>query len=86
MLLVCLLLQFADIRGMLAEKNEIYNKRDVYQTLLPSEGWAVIGNETDVEHICFVSEVVNERKQLFSFGDYASDYGLTLSNFILPDL
>lgn len=81
MLVVCLLLQFADIRGMLAEKNEIYNKRDVYQTLLPSEGWAVIGNETDVEHICFVSEVVNERKQLFSFGDYASDYGLTLSNF-----
>lgn len=82
MLAVCLVLQFADIGGMLAHKNEIYNKRDVYQTLLPSEGWAVIGNETDIEHICFVSDIVsNNRKLLFSFGDYASDYGLTLSNF-----
>lgn len=81
MLLVCLALQFADIGGMLASKNEIYNKRDIYQTLLPSEGWAVIGNETDVEHICFVSDMVSQRKLLFSFGDYASDYGLTLSNF-----
>ncbi len=80
-LAVCLILQFADLRGMLAEKNGIYNQRKAYQTLLPAEGWAVIGNETDVEHICFVSDMVGERKMLFSFGDYASDYGLTLSNF-----
>lgn len=81
MLAVCLILQFADIRGMLVQKNEIYNQEKVYQTLLPSEGWAAIGSQTDVKHICFVSDMVSNRKQLFSFGDYASDYGLTLSNF-----
>lgn len=81
MLVICLVLQFMDIRGTIAEKNEVYNKRDTYQTLLPSEGWNVIGGETEVEHICFVSDMASSRKQLFSFGDYASDYGLTLSNF-----
>lgn len=81
MLAVCLLLQIMDIKGMLASKNEIYNKTDSYQTLLPSEAWAMIGNETQIEHICFVSDVANSRKLLFSFGNYASDYGLTLSNF-----
>lgn len=81
MLLVCLVLQFVDIRGMLVQKNEVYNQRKVYQTLLPSKDWEVIGTETDMKHICFVSDMVSNRKQLFSFGDYASDYGLTLSNF-----
>ncbi len=81
MLAACLLLQFADIRGMLGEKNGIYDKKEVYQTLLPAEGWEEIGSGMGIEHICFVSNVVNERKLLFSFGDYASDYGLTLSNF-----
>lgn len=81
MLAACLILQFADIRGMLAEKREIYDKEEAYQTLLPSEGWNMIGAETDIKHICFVSDMVSSRKQLFSFGDYASDYGLTLSNF-----
>ncbi len=81
MLAVCLLLQFADIGGMLREKNGIYDKKEVYQTLLPAEGWAEIGSGMDVAHICFVSDMVSERKLLFSFGDYASDYGLTLSNF-----
>ncbi len=81
MLLVCLVLQFVDIRGMLVQKNEVYNQRKVYQTLLPSKDWEVIGTETGMKHICFVSDMVSNRKQLFSFGDYASDYGLTLSNF-----
>lgn len=80
-LTVCLLLQFMDIKGILAQKNEIYNKVDYYQTLLPSESWMMIGTETEVKHICFVSDVANSRELLFSFGDYASDYGLTLSNF-----
>lgn len=81
LLTLCLLLQIADIRGMLAKKNEIYNKVDSYQTLLPSEDWRMIAEETDAAHICFVSDVANSRKLLFSFGDYGSDYGLTLSNF-----
>lgn len=80
-LAVCLVLQLADIRGMLAQKHEIYAKEDKYQTLLPSEGWKAIGEDKDLKHICFVSDVANSRKQLFSFGDFASDYGLTLSNF-----
>lgn len=80
-LAVCLALQLADIRGMLAQKHEIYARKDVYQTLLPSEGWTAIGENKDLKHICFVSDVANSRKQLFSFGDFASDYGLTLSNF-----
>ena len=49
--------------------------------MLPSEEWIKIGEETDIEHICFVSDITKNRKLLFSFGDYASDYGLTLSNF-----
>lgn len=82
LLTLCLLLQFADIRGMLETKNSIYNKKEVYQSLLPSEAWQTIARETEVKNICFVSDVVNgDRKLLFSFGDYASDYGLTLSNF-----
>lgn len=82
LLTLCLLLQFWDIKGMLAAKNDIYNKKDVYQTLLPSGEWRMIADETDVKNICFVSDVVDgDRKLLFSFGDYASDYGLTLSNF-----
>lgn len=80
-LTVCLALQFLDIKGMLTEKNGIYDKVDSYQTLLPSEAWDRIGSETEIRHICFVSDVANSRELLFSFGDYASDYGLTLSNF-----
>lgn len=80
-LAICLMLQIMDIKSVLAGKNEVYNKVDSYQTLLPSEAWVMIANETQVEHICFVSDVANSRKLLFSFGDYASDYGLTLSNF-----
>jgi hypothetical protein len=81
LLILCLLLQIADIRGMLAQKNEVYNKVNSYQTLLPSEDWRMLAEETDAEHICFVSDVANSRKLLFSFGDYGSNYGLTLSNF-----
>ncbi|NLL77701.1 MAG: hypothetical protein GX235_10725 [Clostridiales bacterium] len=81
LLTLCLLLQIADIKGALVQKNNVYNKIDTYQTLLPSENWLMLAQETDVEHICFVSDVANSRKLLFSFGDYASDYGLTLSNF-----
>lgn len=82
LLTLCLLLQFFDIKGMLAAKNDIYNKKDTYQTLLPDEAWRTIADETDIKHICFVSDIVNgDRKLLFSFGDYASDYGFTLSNF-----
>lgn len=80
-LAVCLLLQLADIKGVLAEKNEIYNRTDSYQSLLTDEAWRMIANETQTEHICFVSDVANSRRLLFAFGDYASDYGLTLSNF-----
>ena len=81
LLAVCLLLQFADVKDMLAEKREVYNKRDSYQTLLPSETWRDIGEEKKIRHICFVSDMVSNRKLLFSFGDYASDYGLTLNDF-----
>lgn len=81
MLTICLLLQFADIRGILAEKNNIYNKVDSYETLLPSEEWRMIATETEIKHICFASDITKSRKLLFSFGDYASDYGLTISNF-----
>ncbi len=81
LLTLCLLLQITDIRGMLAQKNEVYNKVNSYQTLLPSEAWRMLAEETDAAHICFVSDVANSRKLLFSFGDYGSDYGLTLSNF-----
>ncbi len=81
LLACCLLLQFADVKDMLAEKREVYNKRDSYQTLLPSEIWRKIGEEKKIRHICFVSDMVSNRKLLFSFGDYASDYGLTLNDF-----
>lgn len=81
LLTICLLFQVLDIKGILTEKNEIYNKVDSYQTLLSSESWRQIGTEGQIKHICFVSDVANSRKLLFSFGDYASDYGLTLSNF-----
>lgn len=80
-LAACLVLQLMDIRGMLVRKHEVYAKKDVYQTLLPSGGWNVIGENPDLKHICFVSDVAKSRKQLFSFGDFASDYGMTLSNF-----
>lgn len=80
-LTVCLLLQILDVRGVLTVKHEMYETEKVYQTLLPSEEWVRIATKTDIEHICFVSDVANSREILFSFGDYASDYGLTLSNF-----
>ncbi len=81
LLAFCLLLQFMDIRGMLAEKNEVYNKADSYQTLLTDGAWRRIGEEKQISHICFVSDMNRQRKLLFSFGDYASDYGLTLNDF-----
>lgn len=81
LLTACLLLQILDIKGTLAAKNQMYHTENVYQTLLPSETWDRIGSETEIQHICFVSDVVNSRDILFAFGDYASDYGLTLSNF-----
>ncbi|WMC91734.1 DUF6311 domain-containing protein [Kineothrix sp. MB12-C1] len=81
LLAFCLLLQFTDIKGALVQKNQIYDRKENYQTLLPSEEWGRIARETQVRHICFVSDMVSNRKLLFSFGDYASDYGLTLSNF-----
>ena len=81
LLVVCLLLQFTDIKGALVQKNQIYDHKESYQTLLPSEEWRRIAGETQIRHICFVSDMVSNRKLLFSFGDYASDYGLTLSNF-----
>lgn len=81
LLAVCLLLQFMDIRGMLAEKNDIYNKVNSYQTLLADEAWKRIGEGKQIRHICFVSDMNKQRKLLFSFGDYASDYGLTLNDF-----
>lgn len=81
LLSLCLLLQILDIKGVLAAKNEVYNQVDTYQSLLPSDEWKVIGENEDIRHICFVSDVANSRKLLFSFGDYASDYGLTLSDF-----
>lgn len=81
LLTVCLLLQIIDIKDTLAAKHEMFDRETVYQTLLPAEEWDIIGSETDIKHICFVSDVANSRDILFSFGDYASDYGLTLSNF-----
>lgn len=82
MLMLCLLLQILDIKGVLEEKNAIYSEPQSYQTRLASGDWTMLATETEVKHICFVSDVVNgSRPLLFSFGDYASDYGLTLSNF-----
>lgn len=80
-LTACLLLQIFDMKGVLAEKNAMFNQVTAYQTLLPSEEWDRIGAGEEIKHICFVSDVANSRELLFSFGDYASDYGLTLSNF-----
>lgn len=77
----CLLLQIYDMKDTLAEKRAIYKEKFVKENVLSEKTWQNLADMDNIRHIVFMSDLVPDRKLLYSFGDYAADFGMTINDF-----
>lgn len=80
-LVSCLLLQIYDMKDVLVSKRASFSEKAVSENELTAQTWKGLADTDGIRHITFMSDVVPDRKLLYSFGDYATKYGMTINDF-----
>lgn len=80
-LAVCLLLQVYDMKDVLIQKRSIYQTKIENNSRIKDNAWQELAENDGIKHIIFMSEFVPDQKLLFSFADYATNYGMTINDF-----
>lgn len=80
-LVLCLALQLYDCKDVLIQKKAMFQTEVVNESALQSEMWQRMAMENGIRHITFMSDFVPDQKLLFSFGEVATDYGMTINDF-----
>ncbi len=81
LILLCLLMQIADMKDMLTQKNHEFTEPINYETCLRSDFWSEIPKERALSHIVFLDKENLSQEQLYSFTKYAVDNNLTINDF-----
>lgn len=77
----CLLLQIFDMKDTLAVKRAAFQEKPESDNVLTESEWQELSEADGIRHIVFLSDVVPDRKLLYSFGDYATQFGMTVNDF-----
>ncbi|WP_434309612.1 DUF6311 domain-containing protein [Hominifimenecus sp. rT4P-3] len=77
LLLLCTGLQIGEMKHMIVQRRETFGTRVTYESDLKDQAWEMIGKSDVIRHIVFGTE----KESVYSFAEYASKYGMTLSDF-----
>ena len=80
-LAVCLLLQVYDMKDVIIQKRSMFQTKIENNSLLKDNEWNALAQKDGIKHIIFMSDFVPDQKLLFSFADYATDFGITINDF-----
>lgn len=78
-LVFCIVLQVADLRGILKGRHEGFSKEFEYQSMLSDPFWEEAINEKKIEHFIFAN--LRDEALVYSIAELASDHHIDIGNF-----